>query len=102
MSDVTEDLTHALENAIAYVRGDHSKAREHTVRVAPEVDVKALRQRLELTQRQFAERFSFSMHSVRNWEQGRRAPEGAARVLLTVIAHEPEAVQRALRKSMAA
>lgn len=32
----------------------------------------------------------------RDWEQGRRRPSGAARVLLTVIAHEPEAIERAL------
>lgn len=99
MSTLADDLTLGLENAIAYVRGDRTKAREHVVRVAPEIDVKALRQRLGMTQQEFAAEFSFSVRSVQNWEQGRRAPEGPARALLNVIAYEPEAVQRALHKA---
>ncbi len=99
---MADDLTLGLENAIEYVRGDESKAREHTLRTVPEIDVRTLRERLGMTQRQFAEHYCFSMRSVQNWEQGRRTPEGAAQVLLAVIAHEPGAVRRALRKSRAA
>ena len=50
-----------------------------------------------MTQDQFAGTFGFTLHAVRNWEQGKRTPEGAARVLLLVIAREPAAVVRALR-----
>ncbi len=59
-------------------------------------DVRALRQHLGLSQREFAARFGFSVSSVRNWEQGHRQPEGPARILLQVIAREPDAVTRAL------
>ncbi len=95
MSKVADDIAQGLENAIAYVRGNRTDVREHVVNV-PQVDVKALRGRLGLTQREFAQRFSFSTRSVQNWEQGRRLPEGPARILLTVIDREPEAVQRAI------
>lgn len=64
--------------------------------VPAEVDVRAVRQALGLSQEVFAAKFGFSLGSLRNWEQGRRQPDGPARVLLKVIAKEPEAVRRAL------
>lgn len=51
---------------------------------------------LGLTQPEFSLRFGFDVRAVQDWEQKCRQPERAARVLLTVIAHEPEAVSRAL------
>jgi DNA-binding transcriptional regulator YiaG len=65
--------------------------------VLPMPDVAALRRRLKLSQAGFANRFGFSVATVRNWEQGRVLADGPARVLLTVIANEPNAVLRALR-----
>ncbi|MBK7257412.1 MAG: helix-turn-helix domain-containing protein [Ignavibacteriae bacterium] len=55
-------------------------------------DVAAIRQHLGLTQRQFASLLGISPSTLRNWEQGRRRPEGAARVLLCVAARYPHAV----------
>ena len=67
------------------------------------VDLKQLRRRLGLTQESFAARFGFSLGTVRNWERGRRRPEGPAQILLQVTDREPEAVERALgRKPRAA
>lgn len=60
-------------------------------------DVAVLRRRLKLSQAEFATRFGFSVATVRNWEQGRVLADGPARVLLAVIANEPQAVIRALR-----
>jgi putative transcriptional regulator len=60
------------------------------------VNVRAIRESLGLSQVEFAKRFGFTAAAVRQWEQGRRQPQGPARVLLTVIAQEPRAVQRAL------
>ncbi len=60
------------------------------------VNVRAIRKALGLSQEAFAARFGFPLASLRNWEQGRRRPEGAALTLLRVIAKEPEAVRRAL------
>lgn len=63
-------------------------------------DVAALRRRLKLSQAGFASRFGFSVATVRNWEQGRVLADGPARVLLTVIANEPNAVVRALQSAL--
>jgi DNA-binding transcriptional regulator YiaG len=60
------------------------------------VDVRAIREKLKLSQIDFAARFGFTASAVRQWEQGRRHPHGPARVLLTIIAREPGAVRRAL------
>jgi putative transcriptional regulator len=67
--------------------------------LAPTVDVRALRHKLELSQSEFAARFGFAPATLRNWEQGRTQPDGPARILLAVIAHHPEAVEDALRQA---
>lgn len=60
-------------------------------------DVKVIRGRLGLSQKEFAKRFGFSIETIRNYEQGHRQPNGPARTLLRVIASEPDAVARALK-----
>jgi putative transcriptional regulator len=64
--------------------------------VPADIDVRAVRKRLRMTQPEFAARFGIQVGTLRDWEQKRRRPEGPARVLLTVIDREPEAVKRAL------
>jgi putative transcriptional regulator len=59
-------------------------------------NVKTIRERLRLTQKQFAEMFGLSLSVVRDWEQGRFIPDQAARTLLKVIDRDPEAVKQAL------
>lgn len=59
--------------------------------------VRALRQKLNLTQEEFAIRFQLPLGTVRDWEQGAHRPDKAAQVLLTVIASDPDAVARALK-----
>lgn len=59
-------------------------------------DLKAIRERLHLTQRQFAKTFGLSLGAIRDWEQGRFEPDQAAKTLLKVIACNPEAVKQAL------
>jgi putative transcriptional regulator len=59
-------------------------------------DVRAIRERLGLSQEAFAERFQLSLRTVQEWEQRRRVPDGPARVLLRVIDREPDAAARAL------
>ena len=58
--------------------------------------VRALREKLRLTQEEFASRFHLPLGTVRDWEQGAHRPDKAAQVLLTVIAKDPDAVARAL------
>jgi putative transcriptional regulator len=65
--------------------------------VPPLTDVRALRERLGLSQDEFAQRYMLSTRTVQEWEQQRREPSDAARVLLYAIACDPAAVARALR-----
>lgn len=60
------------------------------------VDVKALRQRLRMSRPRFAARFGLSVGTLRQWELGRRTPDGAARALLTAISRSPETVDMLL------
>jgi putative transcriptional regulator len=84
------------ERAVAFV-GEGVEEGLYAVRIPEEIDVRAIRVRLGLTQQEFAISFGFSVNTVRHWEQGRRAPEGPARAYLLVIDREPEAVRKALR-----
>jgi putative transcriptional regulator len=60
------------------------------------LDVAAIRTRLGMTQEEFARHYGFSPGAVRDWEQHRKPPIGAARTLLRVIDKEPRAVERVL------
>jgi putative transcriptional regulator len=74
--------------------GDEELARFQRV-----VNVKALRRRLGMSQARFASSFHLSVGTVRDWEQGRSVPDGPARVLLQLIAHNPEIVLEILQAS---
>ncbi|SIO50796.1 transcriptional regulator, XRE family [Bradyrhizobium erythrophlei] len=63
---------------------------------APLPAVRDLRRRARLTQLEFAARLGVPVETIRNWEQGKRAPRGPARALLAVIAHSPDTVFAAL------
>ena len=84
-----------LEDAIAIARGEADPT-IYRVHVPVEIDVKAIRRKLGMTQAEFARSFGFGLDAVQNWEQGRRRPEGAARAFLKVIDRELDAVRRAL------
>lgn len=64
-----------------------------------EPDVRRIREQYGLTQDRFARLIGISVATLRNWEQGRRRPEGAARVLLHVAAKHPEAVLDVVKHS---
>lgn len=93
-----QEIIASLREAVRWAKGEKVSVRITRVSV-PSVDVREVRQRLKLSQSQFAARFGFAPASVRNWEQGRTRPDGPARVLLAVIAKHPEAVQDALLHS---
>ena len=62
----------------------------------PQVDVRAARERLGLTQAEFAIRFGFELDTVQNWEQGRNTPDAPTQVLLKVIETRPDIVDDVL------
>lgn len=96
MSALGEEIIQGLRQAVDYSRGQRDGFRVHEVQIPEAVNVRDIRDRLHMTQQEFAHRFGFSVYSIRNWEQGRRRPEGPARILLTIIDREPEAALRAV------
>ncbi len=94
-TQVGQEVEEALDEVLAHVRGEvalpcrivDDPAAEHIL---------ALRKRLKLSRQKFADRFGLDARAVQDWEQGRRVPDRAARVLLTVIDRDPEAVVRVL------
>ena len=76
------------------------KQRERIIRgqIEPEKDIVALRRFVGLTQEEFADALGISVHTLRNWEQGRRSPEGPALALLRIAARHP----RVIRENLAA
>ena len=95
------EFLEAMQQVADILTGKLAPARVH--RVPPrDVDMKAIRDKLGLSQGAFAARFGFSVGAVREWEQGRRRPEQAARTLLLVIQHDPEAVMTVLDRAAAA
>ncbi|MGX7708199.1 helix-turn-helix domain-containing protein [Methylobacterium sp. Gmos1] len=63
--------------------------------------IRTLRRALALTQKEFAARYHIPLDTLRDWEQGRTVPDQPAQAYLTVIAHDPEGVRRALAARLA-
>src|SRR6266849_733888 len=82
-----------LNDVEAFLAGEQEGFKAH---VPHEVDVKAIRNRLGMTQARFSDTFGFSLDAIKHWEGGRRTPEAPARTLLTVIDKNPAAVITAL------
>lgn len=95
--DATEKLLKALKEVEAHVLKQTTRGREF-VFPPTDVDVRAIRARLNITQEQFARRYGFSLDTLRHWEQGRRQPEGPARILLKIIESKPELVEEVLKE----
>jgi putative transcriptional regulator len=96
MSEVGQSIIRGLKEALAFADGTGDPS-QCVVHIPPEIDVKAIRGRLGLTQQEFAARFWFSMNALNDFERGSRVPDGPTRAYLMVIDREPEAVQKALR-----
>src|ERR1700730_11947617 len=101
MSKIGTRLIKAAKEARAIVRDEITDGFDEitdgfVVHVPDDFDVKALRKKLKCSQSEFSRRFGLAIDAVQDWEQHRRTPDRTARIFLTVIAREPEAVRRAL------
>jgi putative transcriptional regulator len=93
---VAKGIRRGLQEALAYARGEADPA-DYRVHVPRDVDVRAIRSKLRMTQEAFANTFGFSVNTLRHWEQGKRRPEGPTRAYLLVIDRAPKTVRKALR-----
>ncbi len=83
------ELEASLREGISIIRGETKPSRTFQF---DGPDIKAIRERLSLSQKQFAGLLGISTRTLQNWEQGRRFPEGPARVLLQVADKHPQAL----------
>ena len=95
-----DKIAAGLTDAIAIAKGK-ADPKSYRVHVPADIDVLKIRKNMGMTREVFAMRFGLQLGTVRDWEQHKRKPDGAARVLLTVIDKEPEAVTRALAETAA-
>ncbi|MCZ7567882.1 MAG: helix-turn-helix domain-containing protein [Ardenticatenaceae bacterium] len=89
------ELVESVHEGGRILRGEATPSREFTVQP---LDVKAIRERQGLSQTQFARLLGISVRTLQNWEQGRRVPEGPARVLLLVAGKHPDAIWAAVKE----
>ena len=94
-AEAFEELLTSVRQLGAIRRGERKPSRSRTFKPT---DVKAVRADLGQSQAEFALMIGVSVATRRNWEQGRRMPDGPALALLQVVAHSPEAVVEALHR----
>jgi len=97
----SDGLLEGLREAVAWKRGELA-LEVVNIDPMPPARIRAIRKRVARSAREFETRFGIPAATINNWEQGRRSPDPAARVLLQVIERDPEAVLRALRSPAAA
>jgi putative transcriptional regulator len=89
MKSAFNELMSGLDDVESYLSGKTEGFRVH---VPEEVNVKEIRNHLQMTQAKFSNTFGFSLDAVKHWEGGRRTPDPSARAYLTIIERCPEMV----------
>lgn len=102
MTTPFEKIMAGLMDAKAYLEGENASGVTHVVAVHGDPDVAAVRKALKLSRPKFAARFGLDARAVQDWEQGRRRPDRAARVLIGVIARYPAIVEDVVKETQGA
>ena len=92
-----DGLMRGLKEARTYAQGKPVPGLK--IHVRRRVDVAAIRARTGHSQEAFAQRIGVSVGTLRNWEQGRRKPDGPAMILLSMLERDPNIVERTLAKA---
>jgi putative transcriptional regulator len=92
-SKLYRELRESIKEAGRIRRG---KAKPSRVFQYDAIDIRKLRESVDVSQAQFARMIGVSKDTLQNWEQGRRRPRGPAKALLRVFEKDPKAVVRAL------
>ncbi len=93
-NELFDELVESIREAGEIRQGQRSPSRAFVV---DGPNVKQIRSSYDLSQRQFAAMLGISLGTLRNWEQGRRTPDGPARVLLQIAANHPEVILDVVR-----
>jgi putative transcriptional regulator len=89
-----DKIAKGLNEALAFARGELKPTKLY---IPPELDVKSIRTKLELSQGDFAAAFGFTVNQIKDWEQGRSRPIGGVRAYLMMIDSAPDAVLALLK-----
>lgn len=97
------ELLESMQEAADVLRGTKQASRTWTVeghhRVQTKDELRTLRQEFGVSQSVFAKFMGVSINTLQNWEQGRRQPTGAARVLLTIASRQPVLFRETLEEN---
>ena len=93
MSEAFDSLKQGLEEAIAWKQGKKTGAR---VRTYTAMDVAKIRKKTKMTQKEFSKMFFIPISTLRQWEQGKRVPQGPAQALLKIIDNDAKSALEAL------
>jgi putative transcriptional regulator len=93
MGKFANDLIQGMTEAVAFANGQKTGSMVHVVDVP---DVRAIRRALRMSQQRFAETYRIPLPTLKNWEQGRRAPDAPAAAYLQAISRRPQAIKEAL------
>jgi len=93
MSKTGKRLIEAALEAAAIAGGEKKAARLY---VPPEINVRAVRQKMKLSQEDFASEFGFSVTQIRDWEQGRSRPIGGVRAYIMLIERDGDVIRQLL------
>ncbi len=99
MSKAGKEIITGAREALAYLKGDKTKGRAYEVRTR-DIDVKAIREKLQMTQAAFSEIFAIPVSTLKKWETHNRVPEGPTKAYLIVINKNPSAVKKALKSAV--
>ena len=87
------ELMESMKQAVAISKGEMQPSRTF---VFSPINVKAVREKTNKNQKEFADMIGVKVGTLRNWEQGRRKPDGAALTLLKIVAANPKYVEQVL------
>lgn len=88
--ELFDELLESVEEAGAHLSGDEPLPEENVHFAGGEPDPRAIRARMDLTQKEFAALLGVSVRTLQGWEQGRRRPRGPSERLLRVAAQRPD------------
>ena len=88
--ELFDELVESVKEGMAILRGEKEPSRVFLVE--EKQDVKSIRSKFGISQREFASLLGISVRTLENWEQGHRVPRGPAKVLLKVAEAHPEVV----------
>ena len=92
-----ERIAEGLNEALSVARGETKPVKLH---VPAEIDVRAIRAKLRMSQEDFVACYGFTINQIKDWEQGRARPIGGVRAYLMLIKQDPKAVHNLLHAAL--